>query len=54
MNSNPGQKIAGGEWRAAFSVENLRISVNFIQTDGEFIAYRAVLSGRDTGITFTV
>lgn len=44
LNSNPGQKIAGGEWRADFSVENLRISVNFIQTDGEFVAYRAVLS----------
>ena len=44
LNSNPGQKIAGGEWHADFSVESLRISVNFIQTDGEFIAYRAVLS----------
>lgn len=44
LNSNPGQKIAGGEWRADFSVESLRISVNFIQTDGEFVAYRAVLS----------
>ena len=44
LNSNPGQKIAGGEWRANFSVESLRISVNFIQTDGEFAAYRAVLS----------
>lgn len=43
LNNNPGQKIEGGEWRADFSVESLQISVNFILTDGEFIAYGATL-----------
>lgn len=44
LNNDPGQKIEGGDWRADFSVDSLQISVNFIQTDGEFVAYRAVLS----------
>lgn len=36
--------ITGGDWHADFSVDELRLTVSFIQTDGEYVAYRATLS----------
>lgn len=44
LGNDLGYPITGGDWRADFSVDELRLTVNFIQTDGEYVAYRATLS----------
>lgn len=44
LDNDPGEKIAGGDWRAEFSMESVQLTVRFLQTDGEFVAYYAVLS----------
>lgn len=44
LDNDPGEKITGGDWKADFSTESVRLTVNFIQTDNELVAYRAVLS----------
>lgn len=44
LGNDLGHLITGGDWRADFSVDELRLTVNFIQTDGEYVAYRATLS----------
>lgn len=44
MGSDPGLPITGGDWRADFSVDELRLTVSFIQADGEYVAYSATLS----------
>lgn len=44
LGNEPGSQITGGDWRADFSVEQLRLSVYFVQEGEEQVAYRAVLS----------
>lgn len=44
LGNDPGLAITGGEWRADFSADGLRLTVSFIQTDGEYVAWRATLS----------
>lgn len=44
MGSDPGLEIAGGEWHADFSVDELRLTVGFIRVDDEYVAWRATLS----------